>query len=1804
MVIEKKAKKSFSLGMAFFLALSIVSPAGAAPATEAASGKMDLRSTSPELITAKVDSKLNDLFKDDKYVTYLVKMSEQVDTEVIAQKAKEQATLQKETPAMTKLSVRTAVVSSLRETATHSQISIQKYLDNQKKSGGVKDYKSFFIVNSLAVTSTKEVMEAMALQPGVEKILPNEERFLQEVTVDDTAVSPKESVKTTDESPAAKEGDNQLPNVDPETIEWNIAQVNAPEVWEQGIDGTGIVVANLDSGVDYTHPALASKWRGLDANGNVVDPELSWYDPHSGASMPVDTHGHGTHTMGTMVGSEEDGTNHIGVAPGAQWIAVRIFNPSTTDAIILDAGQWLLAPVDEDGNLHPELAPDVVNNSWGGGAGIDEWFRPIVQAWRDAQIFPEFSAGNTTLTNPGGPGSVANPANYPESFATGATDINGNLASFSLLGPSPYGEIKPEVSAPGVNIRSSVPGGQYEGGWNGTSMAGPHTTAIAALLLQVNSSLTVDDLEEILTDTATKRTDSQYPESPNNGYGHGIVNALDAVGSVLQGIGTVTGRVTTGGDDLIDPVLEHTPITSLYRGLDSAITMKVSDNVSVTAVEVFARTKGASRYVYIPADRISGDAKDGTYQAVIPASLIEQPGLEYYIRVNDYGNNGFETPVYPVAVSEGIEPGYIQDFETDYIGFLPAEGSSWVWGTPVSGPGSAFSGEKVIATNLTGTYSANANSVLIAPPINLQNNTEGALLSFKQWYDLEASRDFGSLYIASEDNDYEFEQIQSFTGTSNGWKTQYVDLSDYAGQKIYLAFVLTSDGTVQKEGWYLDDFSLQLPDEIAPSAPTSVTAEASLLGDVTLNWAASEEEDLKEYRVYRSETTGADYEAIGTTARTTFVDNSTEGETTYYYVVKAVDYSGNESEASEEVSVEVQVPDTIYSDSFDGTTDNGWTHSGTGDEWERGVPVPPGPTHPVTEPNVWGTDLDSTYSNNANYSLISPVIDLTDVENAALSFNQWYEIETNYDIGYVEITSDEGDTWNELGKFSHSTNGMQWAPAFYDISNYIGSEIQVRFRLKTDGSVVKAGWYLDDFRILAVNAIESSPSDEISMAALKRKKAEEKAPVLTSFRTVSTGDANDQSAVPNGDIGTFSLPAAATVTVLETGRSVRTDGFTGRYNIKHVAGDYHLKAEAYGYYPKTVSVTIADGSTKSVNFNLDAIPKGTITGTVTNERTGQPIADAVVAVIEDAQVTPVRTDANGTFTLSVYEGNYTLSISAQDYYAETQTVEVPANGNVTQDVALKPFIGYPGEIKYDDGTPENARAFNAAGNAWSVRMTPESNVAQVTGASFRFWNTEWPIPGGTAFQYSVYDASGPQGAPGRELAGPFDGTALRNDEWTTVEFEESITVQGDFYIVYIQTLAGTSAPGLATDESSTNAERSWQRVSGVWSSSPVDEGNYMIRAIVRYPIHAPVITSPLADSFTNQDTVTVTGTSPANGSTVKVYNGEEEAGEAVVENGEFEVNIDLNDGPNALTAEAFIGDDATDRSEPITVTLDKIAPVLIVTSPEDGERTNAEAYTVRGTVSDEYLASLTVNGQSVTVDADGSFTHRILLDEGENTILTTAKDRAGNETAITRKVIVGWNLPEVTNVTPASDLYLAAGESFDVSFDSSPGLSASFRIELPMSPSSTGSNEIPLTETSEGHYEGTYTTSSSLRLEGGVIVVRVWDAAGNEIEISALGKLYVSGDGEEPAPPNINPIAVIQAPNAANRNREVAFDGAASTDEDGTIVSYSWNFGDGETGSGVSAKHVFTKAGNFTVELTVTDDRGGTNTATFVIRIR
>jgi len=178
-----------------------------------------------------------------------------------------------------------------------------------------------------------------------------------------------------------------------------------------------------------------------------------------------------------MVG-DDGGTNQIGVAPGAKWFACKgCESGSCSSFALLECGDFILAPWDlNKANPDPTKRPHVVNNSWGGGGG-NTWYLATVQSWVAAGIFPAFSNGNS------GPAcnTSGSPGDYLQAFSSGATDMNDNIGIFSSRGPSTFGVKKPDLAAPGVSVRSSVPTDLYSSK-SGTSMASPHTAGAVALL--------------------------------------------------------------------------------------------------------------------------------------------------------------------------------------------------------------------------------------------------------------------------------------------------------------------------------------------------------------------------------------------------------------------------------------------------------------------------------------------------------------------------------------------------------------------------------------------------------------------------------------------------------------------------------------------------------------------------------------------------------------------------------------------------------------------------------------------------------------------------------------------------------------------------------------------------------------------------------------------------------------------------------------------------------------------------------------------------------------------------------------------------------------------------------------------------------------------------------------------------------------------------------------------------------------------------------------------------------------------------
>jgi subtilisin family serine protease len=319
----------------------------------------------------------------------------------------------------------------------------------------------------------------------------------------------------------------------PTQPEWNLAMIGAPQVWDMGVTGKGIVIGNSDSGVQGDHPELKDSYRGAGGSN-----DYNWLDPWFHSTFPTDIGGHGTHTTGTMVGK------HTGVAPGAQWIAcVNLARNLGNPAEYLNCWQFLLAPFPQSGNPFkdgkPELGANVFNNSWGCPTveGCDpNTFLPAVRALRAAGVFVVVSTGNSGFS---GCGSVKDPPSiYKEVYSVGAVNSAGQLADFSSLGPVTVDgsqRTKPDIAAPGDGVLSSFPGGTYARE-SGTSMAGPHIVGVVALMWSANPALIgdIDKTTAILDETAIPyqgQANACVNKSthPNNAAGYGVVNALAAV---------------------------------------------------------------------------------------------------------------------------------------------------------------------------------------------------------------------------------------------------------------------------------------------------------------------------------------------------------------------------------------------------------------------------------------------------------------------------------------------------------------------------------------------------------------------------------------------------------------------------------------------------------------------------------------------------------------------------------------------------------------------------------------------------------------------------------------------------------------------------------------------------------------------------------------------------------------------------------------------------------------------------------------------------------------------------------------------------------------------------------------------------------------------------------------------------------------------------------------------------------------------------------------------------------------------------
>ncbi len=305
-----------------------------------------------------------------------------------------------------------------------------------------------------------------------------------------------------------------------DTLDWGVDQVNAEQVWggsedakdvvPGNVDGSGVKVAILDTGIDYTHPDLDANYAG-------------GYDFQNNDNDPKDDNGHGTHCSG-IVAAEDNDDGVIGVAPKASIYAVKVLDAQGSGYIstIVSGIDWAI-----DHNM------DVISMSLGSSSSDSSLEESINRAY-NAGIVVVAASGND------GKEAISYPAKYDDAIAVGATDKDNSLASFSNYGA------EQEVVAPGVDIYSTMPtytvtlNYWWYGGYSknyakmsGTSMATPMVAGVVALILDADPSLSPAQVRDVLHNTATDLGSSGWDKY----FGYGLVNAKAAVDS-LGGGGT------------------------------------------------------------------------------------------------------------------------------------------------------------------------------------------------------------------------------------------------------------------------------------------------------------------------------------------------------------------------------------------------------------------------------------------------------------------------------------------------------------------------------------------------------------------------------------------------------------------------------------------------------------------------------------------------------------------------------------------------------------------------------------------------------------------------------------------------------------------------------------------------------------------------------------------------------------------------------------------------------------------------------------------------------------------------------------------------------------------------------------------------------------------------------------------------------------------------------------------------------------------------------------------------------------------
>jgi subtilisin family serine protease len=567
------------------------------------------------------------------------------------------------------------------------------------------------------------------------------------------------------------------------------ADVRAVKAWDVSTGSRDVLVGVIDTGIDYTHPDIKSNYwqnpgesgaddqardkssNGLDDDGNGYVDDYKGWNFVDDNNDPADDNGHGTHCAGTIGGAGDDGFGVVGVNWQVSLVAAKFLDASgsgTLDAAV-KAIEYTTA-----------LGVSMSSNSWGGG-GFSDTMDAAIREAEDKDILFIAAAGNDASDNDTDP-------HYPSSYeseniiAVAATDRADRIANFSS-----YGATSVDVGAPGVGILSTFPGGRFER-LSGTSMATPHVTGVAALIKSVYPKATAQEIKARIMNTV-----DPVEALEGKTLTGGRVNAFAALETDTIPPGVVTDLTVSG------PGLSTVELSFAGTGDDGSEGTASRYEVRTAKTEIGSEEDWA-RATVVRAKRLeSSDA--GRVRLVISGLPLGSEGYLAVKSVDNVGNLG------PVSVSAAFAVR-----KTKAIYENSADSSEGVtmdepWGLQkVDGRGTVFSDSP------SGDYSSEADVSLTLPAVEVTD--PAMILAFDTAYDFEENYDFGVVEV-STDNGATWTELTLVTGES-GWGTKYFELTSLLkdAKSLQVRFRVTSDSTVARDGWLLDNVKILGPETV------------------------------------------------------------------------------------------------------------------------------------------------------------------------------------------------------------------------------------------------------------------------------------------------------------------------------------------------------------------------------------------------------------------------------------------------------------------------------------------------------------------------------------------------------------------------------------------------------------------------------------------------------------------------------------------------------------------------------------------------------------------------------------------------------------------------------------------------------------------------------------------------------------------------------------------------------------------------------------------------------------------------------